>query len=268
MPNDTFYLTSMRDPVYQLQSAYTYFNAQQCFNLTYSQFLYKLDQKSLDVGKCQGFMYMWLNNGQLFDLGLETADLSETKDKERVLAKIDEIDKRFGMVIILERLDESLIILRDFLKWSTEDIIYIKKNFQMKVPANTEKDYTALQKSSAQKWNWADQLAYSHFHDKLIRTIRRRPQYYAEQARKLQLRNSLLKSRCVQGVIPMSALKSSYSQSYPEDTGTYTLTNKGKNSDRCVQLVMAEVAKIRLLNSGHHIDSDTYKKLQNSTLVL
>ena len=268
MPIDTFYFTSMRDPAYQLKSAYTYFNAQRCFNLDYKQFLHKLDEKSLNVGNCQAFMYMWLNNGQVFDLGLDTENLSETKDREKVLDKINEIDKQFGIVIILERLDESLIVLRDFLNWTTEDIVYLKKNFQMKVSGKDETIYTQLEKSVARSWNWADVLAYNHFRDKLDRTIEAHPEYYHEQVKHLQHRNSLWNSRCVKGVVPLSALNTSYSQNYPEATGTYVLTSKGKKLDRCAHLVMTEVAKIRLLNSGHTIDSATYSKVRNATIVL
>lgn len=270
MPNDTFYLTSMREPAEQLHSAYTYFNAERCLLLNYSQFLHKLDTGSLDAGRCLVFMRRWLNNGQMFDLGLETGKLKKhtPADEEKVWAKIKEIDGRFGMVIILERLDESLILLRDFLNWTTEDLVYFKNNFQMELPEKFKSSSnTELQKSIARSWNWADQLAYKHFSQKLAQTIDRDPVYYAEQVKQLQLRQSLWKTRCVYKIIPAAASENKDAKSYPGGTGTYLLTSQGKQLDRCILLATTEVAKVRLLNAGYQINTESYARSLNDTIA-
>ena len=108
-------------------------------------------------------------NGQLYDLGLDTYNLSHNNSQhvQTVLDKISEIDKQFSLVLILERLDESLILMRDLLNWTTEDIIYFRKNFQIRNPDEQPVNYTEVQKSEARKWNWADNLVYSQFKKKL-----------------------------------------------------------------------------------------------------
>ena len=58
-------------------------------------------------------------NQQLFDLGLEAANMTS---KEDVVAKIRAIDKEFDFVFITERFDESLILLKEHMCWDMEDV--------------------------------------------------------------------------------------------------------------------------------------------------
>ena len=39
-----------------------------------------------------------------------------------------ELDAQFDLVLILERFDESLVLLQDLMCWPTEDIVYLKQN--------------------------------------------------------------------------------------------------------------------------------------------
>ena len=39
-----------------------------------------------------------------------------------------ELDAQFDLVMILERFDESLVLLQDLMCWPTEDIVYLKQN--------------------------------------------------------------------------------------------------------------------------------------------
>ena len=38
------------------------------------------------------------------------------------------MDAQFDLVLILERFDESLVLLQDLMCWPTEDIVYLKQN--------------------------------------------------------------------------------------------------------------------------------------------
>ena len=45
-----------------------------------------------------------------------------------MLAKIDEAQKKFGLVMIAEQFDESLVLMKDLLCWEFEDITSLKLN--------------------------------------------------------------------------------------------------------------------------------------------
>lgn len=132
MPDDTLYVTSLRDPAYQLQAAYDFFSAERCFKLTFEQFLNKPGMNETFISQCNTKYKSWLMNGQAFDLGIETASLSQHSpaDRQWVKTKIEDIDLMFAVVLIMDRLDESLIVMRDRLHWSTEDIVYLRRNLQ------------------------------------------------------------------------------------------------------------------------------------------
>ena len=60
-----------------------------------------------------------LQNQQLWDLGLATADM---ENQEKVEAKIWELDAQFEFVILAEFFDEGLVILARLLCWELEDV--------------------------------------------------------------------------------------------------------------------------------------------------
>lgn len=255
MPKDTKYLTSVRDPAFQLRSAYQYFDAQRCLNQTYSEFLNNVNKIS-NFGKCEDYYKWWLINSQMFDLGLDTSNLKQSnfKDKQLVREKIGEIERRFSMVLVLERLDESLVVMRDLFNWTTEDITYLRLNFRVH---KTEEPYRELERSLAREWDWADEMMYIHFYQKLDSTIKRHPEYYSQEVITLQHRCALWKSRCVKNVI-QSSHNDNHLMHEREGVGTYALTSKGKLIDQCIKLTMGEVAKSRLLNAGRQINSQTF----------
>ena len=66
-------------------------------------------------------------NQQLIDLGMEP---HQTLDKEQVLIKIQEVEKNFNLVMILEKIDESLVLLSDLLCLKLKDVTSLKGNDQ------------------------------------------------------------------------------------------------------------------------------------------
>ena len=58
-------------------------------------------------------------NQMLWDFGLELGHLA---NETAVRAKIDEIDANFDLVMVAERFDESIILLRDELCWTYQDV--------------------------------------------------------------------------------------------------------------------------------------------------
>ena len=58
-----------------------------------------------------------------FDLGLEQENFS---NEEEITEFIENISKRFDLVLIAEYFDESLVLMKRMLCWDFEDIVYVK----------------------------------------------------------------------------------------------------------------------------------------------
>ncbi|XP_050700367.1 galactose-3-O-sulfotransferase 2-like, partial [Eriocheir sinensis] len=94
-------------------------------------------------------------NQMLFDLGyspeLGVADLRRA---------IDELDARFDIVLISERMDESLILLRHLLCWNLSDIVVFTKNARR---TEVKPGLDAKTLHALRELNSADVILYEHF---------------------------------------------------------------------------------------------------------
>ena len=76
--------------------------------------------------KVQLFVYFYL----FVYFSLETTLLRAAGHLENFPSCLSfrELDAQFDLVLILERFDESLVLLQDLMCWPTEDIVYLKQN--------------------------------------------------------------------------------------------------------------------------------------------
>ena len=58
-------------------------------------------------------------NNQLWDLGLEVDKMREERD---VMAKVQSLEEEFDQVLILERLEESLVLMAQSLCWTLDQV--------------------------------------------------------------------------------------------------------------------------------------------------
>ena len=73
-----------------------------------------------------------LNNGLLYEFGLDESDFRNvSKFKE----KIQEIDETFDLILIMEHFNEAMVILKHVLCWSYDDLA----NFRLNVHDNSTK---------------------------------------------------------------------------------------------------------------------------------
>ena len=103
-------------------------------------------------------------NGQLFDLGLDP----KVNNTSMIQKKIKTLHKEFDLVLITEYFDESLILLKRFLCWSYDDILYISAGVRSKSHRYSVSE--DLQKK-IREWNAGDVLLYNHFNKTLWRKI-------------------------------------------------------------------------------------------------
>ena len=66
----------------------------------------------------------WFDQNELlWDLGM---DVSSINNDTAIRNKIKSYYKEFDLVLIAERFDESLIVMKNYLCWDMEDILYLK----------------------------------------------------------------------------------------------------------------------------------------------
>ena len=160
MPTDTFYLANIRHPLTHVKSVINY-------NKLYTK---------LNISSSDHFLAELLSDPRRHDKMNTTRNISarffglnrRVSDKASGDALIQHIDRKFGMVLIMERIDESLVLLKRRLCWSTKDILYLPlRVVEYKGKAKeTEQDQEELI-AKHRKWSNIDYDMYDHFDGRL-----------------------------------------------------------------------------------------------------
>ena len=102
-----------------------------------------------------------------FDLGLST---TEYHKKDIIRATIWEIYEKFGVVLIYEYLDESLILMRRRFCLQLDDIVYLKFHHTSQ-NANNRVKFSPELEEKIHSWNAADTELYNFFNETLWKEI-------------------------------------------------------------------------------------------------
>lgn len=136
MDPKSVYITVVREPKSHLLSAYNYFGVN--FRIgngppAFAKFL--SDPKRFDdvpdwlknLGSNEGKTHIrsLTRNLQSADLGLEYENFD---NQQAIDTFVSEIERDFGFILVLERLSESLVLMKRKLCWSMQDIVRINKN--------------------------------------------------------------------------------------------------------------------------------------------
>ncbi|UJR10919.1 hypothetical protein I4U23_015105 [Adineta vaga] len=169
MPINTIFVTILRDPVSLIESLFSYYNLKFLFHENSSiHFLETFFSISPNISAYHALstrrhLAKFGRNQMSFDLGF---NVEHFDNLEIVHEFIRSIESQFHLVMIADRMDESLIHLRHLLCWPIKDIIVFRHN------ARSSNGVQNLKKSLKQRirlFNVADELLYKHFSDKLTR---------------------------------------------------------------------------------------------------
>ncbi|GAA6217090.1 galactosylceramide sulfotransferase-like [Lates japonicus] len=121
------------------------------------------------------------------------------------MSHIHNLSKHFDLVLIAEYFEESLILLKDKLCWTMEDIIYFKLNARK---SSSVSQLTPELRAKALEWNGADWRLYQHFNA----TFWARVEAYGRERMKqevneLRRRNAEMKAICIEGGSAVEAQK-------------------------------------------------------------
>ncbi len=160
------YVTIIRDPASQLESAFAYFEMAESLGIkkypdplgVFLENPKKYSQRSFHMSG-----QSW--NGQLYDLGLGH---EYCNDSAKVKQHIEKIDTEIDLVMLTEYFDESLILLRKLMCWTYKDILFLPKGVR------NEKHRYRMSPERAdkiRKWNSADLELYQHFNATFWRKV-------------------------------------------------------------------------------------------------
>lgn len=151
--------TVVRDPVDVFVSM---FHFQDPFRKFYgAKDIHDMVKKVGNASMASALRQRWLGsigrNQMAWDLGL-SPDIYD--DPEAVQAEIQRLDGEFDLVMVTDRMEESLVLLKDLLRWSTDDVVHLNLNRRK---SEKSPKLTAAQRQVLAKWLAADVQIYQHF---------------------------------------------------------------------------------------------------------
>ena len=184
---DTTYITIIRDPVELFESLWVYAGMDHYYQTDLETFA-----TAPKTGKYANRAFKNLGRNQmLWDAGLSAKDMDNLS---AVKNKIEEIDKTFDLVLMAERFDESMILLKEKLCWDYRDVINFKLN------ARKESKKTSLSdeaRDALKEYLAADYLLYNHFKTKFESLVAQfGPTHMSQEVSVLRHANQNMQSRC------------------------------------------------------------------------
>ncbi|XP_045874163.1 galactose-3-O-sulfotransferase 2 [Meles meles] len=195
MPNDTFYFTIIRNPVFQLESAFTYYkdyvpafrNVESLDAFLASPWTY--------YNQSAGLRNAFARNNMWFDLGFDN-DV-RTDDHGYVRARLADVERQFQLVLIAEHFDESMVLLRRALRWRLDDVVAFRLNSRS---ARSVAPLTAVGRERAQRWCALDWQLYQHFNRSFWARVHAElgPRLLRSEVARLRSRRRELRELCLQ----------------------------------------------------------------------
>ncbi|XP_054716502.1 galactosylceramide sulfotransferase-like [Uloborus diversus] len=234
MPGNTAYITIVRDPVQIFESSFSYYGLNKFFHSDFRDFirdLPHLSKKFVD----RRYREKFGTNQMMFDLGANP-DIFE--NDTLVNEYVQKLDQWFDLVLVADRMDESLILMKRFLCWDIDDVVTFKLNARspkFKSELNDE------EKEALRKLNHADAILYSHFLEKFEKEIEQfGRERMASEIKELKLRTQKWYDLCIRNVQPFVTPQSKPKYYYNPKVMVFE-TNKNINNQSCSSMTMEEL---------------------------
>ena len=158
-------------------------------------------------------------NQMAFDMGI-SPDIYDDRDAMR--NEIERLDDEFDLVMVTDRMEESLVLLRHLLHWSTDDVVHLNLNRRK---SEKSPKLSLDERRILSKWLAADVQIYQHFSRRLKDKISQFNYKYAgsvfnsrgdavepmeKELESLKVANKKLYDRCVIQEVGNEKLKGEY----------------------------------------------------------
>ncbi|KAJ8367932.1 hypothetical protein SKAU_G00079600 [Synaphobranchus kaupii] len=157
MPDDTFYFSILRNPVSMMESIFMYYKSIPAFHkarnlddfLNNAWHSYNASLSNNHYAK----------NLLAFDFGFNNNNHNVDIERQANLS-IATIERNFHLILISEYFDESMILLKDALCWSLDDVVSFKLNSRSN---RTRQALSPVTMNKIKAWNLLDWKIYQHF---------------------------------------------------------------------------------------------------------
>ena len=182
------FFTVLRDPVDAFESLFTYTKMERNLGgIGLSEYINKL---SLNHTFPRVPNLLGLNQ-QSWDLGVNESDFNSP---DKLMKKVSELDGDFDLVLIAEKMDESLVLLAHLLCVPLSQVASLPVNVRKK---HNKIHLSNMQKTELRKHLKADQLLYEHFSSRLQKMVEKFGVDKMEASKaELRRENEALKERC------------------------------------------------------------------------
>ncbi|XP_064601435.1 galactosylceramide sulfotransferase-like [Liolophura sinensis] len=161
LPADTFYIAIIRQPFSHLASSIYYYYRSKIPGpgkvKTYLKNPYYYSNVVFN-----NYLRSFTNNSMSYELGLTQ---KHVRDKGKIQTFLKAVDADFGLILIMELMDESLVLLRRYLCLEFKDILYIPRNKNNLKPPTGNISASLRQKHV--ETDMADYMLYDFFSKKL-----------------------------------------------------------------------------------------------------
>ncbi|KAL3857417.1 hypothetical protein ACJMK2_012091 [Sinanodonta woodiana] len=169
MPNDTAYVGIIRDPFHQFISIVNYLKPNYFEDIKGDDklMIYLTNPKKYEP---RNPIISFTNNRMAIELGFPP-EVVYSKNPEKIKQYLKELEDEFPVMLILEKFDESLLIMQKHFKWQTKDILYFKKNIGALTRTYSADSATEEHLNLFKHWAFVDYQLYKHFQDRLEQQI-------------------------------------------------------------------------------------------------
>ncbi|XP_065564357.1 galactosylceramide sulfotransferase-like isoform X1 [Artemia franciscana] len=152
---DPTFITTIREPAQLFESLYSYYNLYKFHGeLTLYEFLDKLEDEDFKR-KDDRFLQKIGRNQMLFDLGFPIEDFD---NEEKVKKFVEEVEQNFDLVMVTDKMEESIVLLKHLLCWDYRDLVFLKRNSRAK---NKIQKLSVDQTNKLRRWLKADNYLYT-----------------------------------------------------------------------------------------------------------
>ncbi|XP_050711823.1 galactose-3-O-sulfotransferase 2-like [Eriocheir sinensis] len=159
MPEDTVYFTIVREPSALFQSLFVYSDFEKKKGMTIDEFVREVAVDAERVSHYIGY------NQMTWDFGMPKKNLNNITAVREMVARAED---QFGLVVVAERMEESLVLLAKYLCWELSDMVVLRLNSlrdELKQPLSPATRQLLQQKLAP------DYLVYRHFVERFERQV-------------------------------------------------------------------------------------------------
>ena len=204
MPNDTLYISIIREPGELFESTYRFFYPNvEAFqrgpeqNDLDSPEIWLNNAKHYFSEKKRTLYWFYAKNHEMFDFGYD-ALMNDDNEIEQTVKKIDQV---FDFILITNYMSESLVLLADMLCCPLADVSSVVLNANAKIDSSKEGELRMKRISKkAREWNKADSALFDYFNKSLWTKIEKFGfQKMQKEVMRLQSMNQNLLEKCSTG---------------------------------------------------------------------